>query len=46
MENNHFFATVLRSLGFEVLTCGARISRSIMPGAVEEDGGKTGFTGW
>ena len=40
MENNLFFATALKSLGFEVLTCGARISKAIMP-----RGGR-GFSGW
>ena len=46
MENNLFFATVLRSLGFEVRTCGARICRAIMPGYVEEKGQRPSFSGW
>lgn len=42
MENNTFFAAILRSLGYQVLTTGARISKAI------ETGGKdtNGFTGW
>ncbi|KAJ4376910.1 N-malonyltransferase fdb2 [Didymella sp. IMI 355093] len=31
MENNTFFATVLRSLGFEVRNCGGRVSRAMSP---------------
>jgi hypothetical protein len=40
MENNTFFAAVLRGLGYEVLTTGARVSNAangIFDG---------GFTGW
>lgn len=40
MENNSFFETVLRSLGYETLTCGARVSNAAngIPGG--------GFQGW
>ena len=31
MENNTFFATVLRSLGFHVRNCGGRVSRAMSP---------------
>jgi len=31
MENNTFFGTVLRSLGFEVRNCGGRVSRAMSP---------------
>lgn len=31
MENNGFFGTVLRSLGFEVRNCAGRVSRQISP---------------
>ncbi|CZS94792.1 related to arylamine N-acetyltransferase [Rhynchosporium agropyri] len=31
MENNSFFATVLRSLGYEVRNCGGRVSRAMSP---------------
>ncbi len=30
MENNSFFATVLRTLGYEVLSGGARVSNAVM----------------
>lgn len=31
MENNSFFGTVLRSLGYEVRNCGGRVARDISP---------------
>jgi arylamine N-acetyltransferase len=31
MENNSFFATVLRSIGFSVRNCGGRVSRAMSP---------------
>jgi arylamine N-acetyltransferase len=31
MENNSFFATVLRSLGYRVRNCGGRVSRAMSP---------------
>jgi arylamine N-acetyltransferase len=31
MENNTFFGTVLRSLGYEVRNCGGRVSRAMSP---------------
>lgn len=31
MENNTFFATVLRSIGFDVRNCGGRVSRAMSP---------------
>lgn len=33
MQNNGFFATVLRSLGFAVMTAGARVARSLDEGS-------------
>ena len=41
-EMNTVFATVLRSLGYELYVTAARVSRSVAPGAE----GKTGFGGW
>ena len=46
MENNTFFATVLRSLGFEVRNCGGRVSRAMSPFAeVRSNQGMT-YDGW
>ena len=42
MENNTFFATVLRSLGYELYTSGARISNSLDMSGKDPDG----FSGW
>lgn len=42
MENNTFFATILRSLGYKVLTTGARISKAVQSGGKEV----MGFVGW
>lgn len=41
MENNAFFATVLRSLGYQLYTTGARISNQLDPTAHPE-----GYSGW
>ena len=40
MENNAFFAAVLRGLGYDVVTCGARVSWAVngTPGG--------GYSGW
>lgn len=40
MENNTFFGAVLRGLGFQVYSAGARVSH-----AVESTGGG-GYSGW
>lgn len=42
MENNAFFATVLRSLGYDLYTTGARVSNSLTEGHKEPEG----YTGW
>jgi arylamine N-acetyltransferase len=36
MENNGFFGTVLRSLGFDVRNCAGRVSRAQVPGAAKD----------
>lgn len=41
MENNAFFSTILRSLGYDLYVSGARISNALMGGADPE-----GFAGW
>lgn len=41
MENNAFFSTVLRSLGFDLYVSGARISHALMG-----SGDPEGFAGW
>ena len=43
MENNRFFATILRTLGYTVLSGGARVSNAIAGGCA--DGGYTGLYG-
>ena len=47
MQNNSFFATVLRSLGYDVVSVGARVSNAIGggPGA-SENPEETSFSGW
>lgn len=41
MENNAFFSTVLRSLGYEIYISGARICNALM-----NTGDPEGFAGW
>lgn len=41
MENNRFFATILRTLGYTVLSGGARVSNAVGGGCA--DGGYTGL---
>jgi hypothetical protein len=41
MENNAFFSTILRSLGYELYVSGARISNALMG-----VGDPEGFAGW
>jgi len=41
MENNLFFATVLRTLGYTVLAGGARVSKAVSHG--QDDGSYTGL---
>lgn len=41
MENNRFFATILRTLGYTVLSGGARVSNAV--GGDHADGGYTGL---
>lgn len=46
MENNTFFGTVLRSLGFEVRNCGGRVARALSPYPdVRRNQGAT-YDGW
>ena len=41
MENNRFFATILRTLGYTVLSCGARVSNTVA--GAQPEGGYTGL---
>lgn len=43
MENNRFFATILRTLGYTVLSGGARVSTAVSAGRT--DGSYTGLYG-
>ncbi|KAK5113769.1 hypothetical protein LTR62_003153 [Meristemomyces frigidus] len=46
MENNTFFATVLRSLGYDVRNCGGRVSRMMSSNPeIREHQGET-YDGW
>ena len=46
MENNTFFATVLRSIGYEVRNCGGRVARAMSPyPEVRRNQSKT-YEGW
>ncbi|TKA71112.1 hypothetical protein B0A55_07865 [Friedmanniomyces simplex] len=46
MENNGFFGTVLRSMGYDVRNCAGRVSRMMSPNAeTREQQGQT-FDGW
>ena len=46
MENNGFFGTVLRSLGYTVRNCAGRVSRTVSPiKEVREQQGQT-YDGW
>jgi len=42
MENNMFFSTVLRSLGYDLYVSGARVSNALMGGSRDPEG----FAGW
>jgi len=42
MENNAFFATVLRALGYDLYTTGARVSNSLDKGNKDPEG----YSGW
>ena len=44
MENNGFFSTVLRSLGFDVRNCAGRVSRVWVPGTSEDQ--HDTYDGW
>jgi arylamine N-acetyltransferase len=46
MENNTFFATVLRSLGFEVRNCGGRVSRALSPWPDVRKNQAATYDGW
>lgn len=46
MENNTFFATVLRSLGFEVRNCGGRVSRALSPWPEVRKNQAATYDGW
>jgi len=46
MENNTFFATVLRSLGFDVRHCGGRVSRAMSPYPEVRRNQSATYDGW
>jgi arylamine N-acetyltransferase len=46
MEHNTFFATLLRSLGYEVRNCGGRVSRAISPYPEVRRNQSTTYDGW
>jgi arylamine N-acetyltransferase len=46
MENNTFFATVLRSLGFDVRNCGGRVSRAMSPYPEVRQNQSATYDGW
>lgn len=46
MENNTFFATVLRSLGYEVRSVGGRVSRAMSPFPEVRHSQSTTYDGW
>ena len=46
MENNTFFATVLRSLGFDVRNCAGRVARSMSPYAQVRQNQSQTYDGW
>ena len=46
MENNTFFATVLRSLGFDVRNCAGRVARSMSPYAEVRRNQSQTYDGW
>ena len=46
MENNTFFATVLRSLGFDVRNCGGRVSRGMSPYEKVRRNQSATYDGW
>lgn len=46
MENNTFFATALRSIGFDVRNCGGRVSRSMSPYPEVRHNQNATYDGW
>lgn len=46
MENNTFFATVLRSLGFDVRSCAGRVSRAMSPYQQVRQNQSQTYDGW
>lgn len=46
MENNGFFGTILRSIGFEVRNCGGRVARSMSPYPEVRRNQSTTYDGW
>ncbi|OAA47154.1 N-hydroxyarylamine O-acetyltransferase [Metarhizium rileyi] len=46
MENNGFFGTVLRSLGYDVRNCAARVSRMIHPDRQTREKQGSTYGGW
>ncbi|KAL2069514.1 hypothetical protein VTL71DRAFT_14193 [Oculimacula yallundae] len=46
MENNTFFGTVLRSLGYEVRNCAGRVSRAMSPYSEVRREQSTTYDGW
>lgn len=46
MENNGFFGTVLRSIGFDVRNCAGRVSRMMSPNAETREKQGDTYDGW
>lgn len=46
MENNSFFGTVLRSLGYQVRNCGGRVSRAMSPFPEVRQNQAATYDGW
>ncbi|XPS71832.1 hypothetical protein M3J09_004010 [Ascochyta lentis] len=46
MENNTFFGTILRSLGYEVRNCGGRVSRAMSPFPEVRRNQRKTYDGW
>lgn len=46
MENNTFFGTMLRSLGYEVRNCGGRVARAMSPYPDVRRNQNTTYDGW
>lgn len=46
MENNSFFGTVLRSIGYQVRNCGGRVSRAMSPYPEVRQNQSATYDGW